>query len=71
MERTIGTFFHYISLNYYDPEDENFVFVNTVSGNKDSYRKQRIKAVEHSRELYESLGYPSVKYYKWVIQRNL
>ena len=47
------------------------MFINTVSGNKDSYRKKQIKAVEHSREMYESLGYLSVKDYKWVIQRNI
>ena len=30
---------HDIGLHYYEPEDENVVFVNTVSGNKEGYRK--------------------------------
>ena len=54
-------------LYYYEPEYEYFVFVNTVAGNKEIHSKQQIKAAEHTRGLYASIGYPSVKYYKWFI----
>ena len=30
---------HEIGLHYYEPEDENFVFVKTVTGYKENYRK--------------------------------
>ena len=33
---------HESGIHYYDPEDEDFVFVNTVSGNKERYSKQLI-----------------------------
>ena len=37
------------SLNYYDPEDDDFVFVNTSTGKEESYRNRHIKADEQSR----------------------
>ena len=40
---------HDSSLHYYEPEDEDFVFVNIVAGNKESYSKQHIKAAEQAR----------------------
>ena len=40
---------HESGLNYYDPEDEKFVLVNTVKGNKESYSNQQIKAAEQAR----------------------
>ena len=46
------------------------MFVNAVVDNKESYNKQQIKFSEKARELFASLGYPSVQYYKWFIQRN-
>ena len=49
---------HDIGLYYYDPEDEYFLFVLTVAGNKESFRKQQIKVDEQARGMYESLGYP-------------
>ena len=47
---------HEIGLHYYDPKDEEFVFVNTVAGNKESPRKRNIKYTEQARELYAHLG---------------
>ena len=34
---------HESGLHYYDPEDEEFLFLNTVADNKESYIKQHIK----------------------------
>jgi hypothetical protein len=55
-------------LHYHDPRNEEFTFVNTVSGNK----QRQIKGVgEVARTLYAMLSYPSWKKdYKWVIQSN-
>ena len=46
------------------------MFINTVTGNKEIYSNQQIKAAEQARRLYAYLGYPSVKYYNWAIQGN-
>ena len=40
---------HESGLNYYEPKYEDFVFFNTVTGNKESYKKQKIKADEQAR----------------------
>ena len=61
---------HRRGLNYYDLEYEDFLFVDTVAGNKKSYRERQIKADEKARKLYASIGCPLVKEYKWVIQSN-
>ena len=61
---------HERGLHYYDLEDEDLVFFNTVSGNKESYIKKQIKASQQARGIHASLGYPSVKDYKWLIQSN-
>ena len=61
---------HEIGLHYYETEDGDFVFVNTVAGNTEWYRRKPINAAEQARKLYEYLGYPLVKYYKWAIQIN-
>ena len=37
---------HERELYYYGLEDEDFVFFNKVTGNKESYIKQQIKAAE-------------------------
>ena len=37
---------HESGLLYYVPEDEDFVFVNKVAGNKESYSKRKIKDTE-------------------------
>ena len=34
------------NLHYYEPEDEGFLFVNTVAGNNEIYNNQNIKATE-------------------------
>lgn len=61
---------HKSGLHYYDPRDKDFVFVNTVSGNKEGFMKRQIKGAEVTRTLYTTLSYPSKKDFKWVIQSN-
>ena len=61
---------HESGLHYYDPRNEEFNFVNTVSGNKQGFTKRQIKGAEVARTLYAKLSYPSWKDFKWVIQSN-
>jgi hypothetical protein len=63
---------HECGLHYYDPrEHEQIAFVSTVSENKEGFTKRQIKAAETARTLYATLGYPSVKDFRWVIRSNM
>jgi hypothetical protein len=61
---------HESGLHYYDPRNEEFTFINTVSGNKEGFTKRQIKGAEVARTLYATLSYPSWKDFKWVIRSN-
>jgi hypothetical protein len=61
---------HESGLHYYDPHNDEFTFVNTVSGNKEGFTQRQIKGAEVARTLYATLSYPSWKDFKWVIQSN-
>jgi hypothetical protein len=50
--------------------DKNFIFVETVSGNKQGSTQRQIKGAEVARTLYAQLSYPSWKDFKWVIRSN-
>ena len=52
---------HDSGLHYYEPEDEDLLFVDTVAGNKESSSKLHIKASEQARVFFVYLGYPSVR----------
>jgi hypothetical protein len=74
---------HESGLHYYDPQttknvrndanlgfDKKFLFVETVSRNKQGFTKRQIKGVEAAWALYATLSYPSWNDYKWVIRSN-
>jgi hypothetical protein len=61
---------HSCGLHYYEPTDKDFTFINTVDDNKKAFSKRQLKGAELARTLYATLGYPSVKDFKWVIQSN-
>ena len=61
---------HESGLHYFDPRNEEFAFINTVSGNMEGLTKRQIKGAEAAWSLYAKLSYPSWKDYKWVIQSN-
>jgi hypothetical protein len=62
---------HKCGLHYYDPRNEkHLTFVNTVSENKEGFTKRQTKNAELTRTLYNTLSYPSMKDFKWVIQSN-
>jgi hypothetical protein len=61
---------HESGLHYYDPRNEEFTFINTVSGKKEGFTQRQIKGAEVARTLYITLSYPSWKDFKWVIRSN-
>jgi hypothetical protein len=62
---------HKSGLHYYDPRKEHHLnSVNTVSENKTGFTKRQIKCAEIARNMYKTLRYPSMKYFKWVIWSN-
>jgi hypothetical protein len=62
---------HESGLHYHDPKDAAFSCnINTVYGNLKDYTKRQIDGAQRARTLYATLGYPSIKDFKWVIQSN-
>jgi hypothetical protein len=61
---------HESGLHIFDPSDKDYSFVNTVNGNKENFSQRQIKGAELARKLYATLGYPSIKDFKWIIQSN-
>ena len=62
---------HESGLHYYDPRKrKEFIFINTVSGNKEGFTKRQIKGAEAARALFATLSYPPMKDFKWVIRSN-
>jgi hypothetical protein len=53
---------HKCGLHHYDPRNEkHLAFVNTVSENKEGFKKRQIKGAELAWTLYKTLSYPSMK----------
>ena len=61
---------HSSGLHYFDPRDESFTFINTITENMKQFTKQQIQRAEVARSLYAKLSYPSMKDFKWVVQSN-
>jgi hypothetical protein len=62
---------HKCGLHYYDPRNErHFCFLITVSENKEGFTNRQTKGAELAQTLYNTLSYPSMKDFKWVIQSN-
>ena len=61
---------HKSGMNYLFPRDQELIFFNTVSENKEGFTPRQIKGAEVARALYSPLIYPSDKDYKWVIFIN-
>ena len=57
---------HESGLHYFDPKDQEFTSVNTVSKNNGGFTYRPIKDAEAARDLYAKLIYPSDKdYTRW------
>jgi hypothetical protein len=61
---------HESGLHFYDPRDNEFNFVHTVSGNKEGFTKRQFKGAELARALYATLSYPSWNDLKWIIRSD-
>jgi hypothetical protein len=62
---------HKSGLHYFNPKDADLTFnINTVPDNKKGFTKRQVKGAEQARTLYATLGYSSIKDFKWVIQSN-
>jgi hypothetical protein len=61
---------HPCGLHYFDPKDQDFMFVSTVAENKKEFTKRQIQRAEVARSLYRKLRFPSMKDYKYVIQTH-
>ena len=59
---------HESGLRCYNPTDKAVVLINTVSENKQGFSKRQINDADQARTLYAKLGYPSVKYFRWIFQ---
>jgi hypothetical protein len=57
-------------LHYFDPKDQDFMFVSMVAENKKEFMKRQIQRAKVARSLYCKLGFLSMKDYKFVIQKN-
>ena len=55
---------HESGLHYFVPNDKEFIFVSTVSGNKEGFSQRQIKGEHLAKTLYFKLGYPSIKDFK-------
>jgi hypothetical protein len=58
---------HVSGLHFYDPRDNEFNFVHTVSWNKEGFTKD---SAELAHGLYATLSYPSWNDFKWIIRSN-
>ena len=54
----------------HDPEGSVFCFVTTVEGNIKHFTKRQIAGAEKARMLHASLGFPSQRDFKWILQSN-
>ena len=61
---------HGSGLHYFDPRNQDFGFVTTVEDNKLPFTKRQILGAQKARNLYASLGYPSLKDFKWILQSS-
>ena len=53
---------HENGLHYFNPRDQEFTFVNTISKNKEGFTAIYIKGAEVARDINSTLIYPSAKY---------
>jgi hypothetical protein len=66
--KTLGLF---IFNQFWKEEDTNYQFVNTVKKNKLFYTSRQFERAKRTRELYNTLGTPSLNDIKTIIQMNL
>ena len=58
------------SLHYYEPPKKDLVLLNTISKNKEGFRKREIKSAAKYRDIQHTLLFTTVKEVKWIIRSN-
>ena len=59
---------HESGLHCYNPTNKAVVLIDNVSENKQIPPKRQIKGADRAKNLYAKLGYPSAKYFRWIIK---
>ena len=59
---------HASGLHCYNTTDKAVVLINTVHRNRQGFSKRKINDAEQAKTLYSKLGYPSVKYFRWIFK---
>ena len=49
-----------------NPTNKAVVIINIVSVNKQGFSKRNIISADQANNLYSKLGYPPVKYFRWI-----
>ena len=57
----------YITMN---PQRKKYLFLNTVSKNKEGFRKRQIRSAVKAQELQHTLGFPTVKELNYITISN-
>ena len=58
-------------LYYHDPKAEEFALIETVAENKSYYTNRQFERAKVARELYQTIGHPSIKDFKAIIKGNM
>ena len=64
----MGFKMHEYGLNPYNPTNKAVVLINNVSKNNKGFPKRQINGADQAKNMYAKLGYPSVKYFRWVVK---
>ena len=59
---------HESEIHCYNPTDKAVLLIHNVSGNKQGFLKRHINGAEQAKNMYAKLGYPSGKYFRWIVQ---
>jgi hypothetical protein len=49
----------------------NYLFVNTVAGNKQRFHRREIEGADRARELCKKIGHPSQTHFESILSNNL
>ena len=61
---------HESGIHCYNTTDKAVVIISNVSKNKQGFSKRKFNGAEQAKTLYAKLGYPSVKDFRWIVQRQ-
>ena len=62
---------HKDGLYDHDTRNREITLVQTVQENEEGYSQRQIQDAKKARDLYAKVGYPSARYFKNIISKNL